>query len=285
MTIDDLKRNLEESEDGVFLLDGKYLIHLTLKDRFGQSIIFKKINEDKNSDDEDVDSNYDDLFDSQSYYSDYCFKIKKEELAEKEHIEYYLERFENAKHRHIVATKDETPTYTIYDINDIIKIKAIINTFQHKYSDVAFEYYLKELKVSNLKNLYNLKNKNGLMPMSKDFFNGIYVTRGKITKEIEKQKFMNSKVVYEQKQDGTSKKVPSIKNRYLERVRNALNIRKNPNGTTYTDDVVNIVLKMARIKKMTKTKRVSGISSLLTSKREKSDVDRLVKTKAIIDKI
>ena len=285
MVIESLIKNIEDSKLGVFELNNKYQIHTTRlsADKKGYNIYFKKRNED---------GEYDvyDQFNDENIFTDYSVFISKEDLKREPNIEFYIEKFENANRRKIMADRNAIISYSEYSTDEIIKIKTLINSLENGYADVAFNIYFAELKNHNLRRYYNISRKTKgidgnfnnakytvfdqdrsrgkgetINPLYPDLFNGIKIA-GK-TSKYEKELFLCN---------------DSIREHYLNKVRNALNIRLNPNGTIHTDFVIRAVLRIANAKKTNKKVKQKSIRSLFVN-RDEEVKERFTKIKQVFD--
>lgn len=287
MIIETLIKSIENSEFGFFELNNKFLIHTvsTSADNKGYAIYFKKINENG------VFDVYDE-FDEENILTDYSAHISKDDLRNEPNIEFYTEKFEKAKKRRIISDKDAVISYSEYSVDEIIKVKTLINNLDNGYSDVAFNIYLSELKKHNVRRYYNLSKKskqiNGefstekyttydkdgnkgkgetVHPLTSDLFNGIKVI-SKASK-FEKELFLCNE---------------NLREHYLSKVRNALNLRRNPNGTIHTDFVIRAVLQIANAKKTNKKVKQKKIRSLFVN-RDNEIKENFIKRKQAFDNL
>jgi len=285
MVIESLIKSIENSKLGIFELNDKFQIHTARlsTDKKGYNIYFKKRNED---------GEYDiyDEFDEENIFTDYSTYISKEDLKKEPNIEFYTEKFEKANRRKIMADRNAIISYSEYSTDEIIKIKTLINSLENGYADVAFSIYFAELKSHNLRRYYNISRKTKgidggfnnakytvfdqygnrgkdetINPLYPDLFNGIKIA-GKTTK-YEKELFLCN---------------DSLREHYLSKVRNALNIRQNPNGTIHTDFVIRAVLRIANAKKSNKKIKQKNIRSLFVN-RDDEEKERFTKIKQVFD--
>lgn len=280
---------LEIEENGSIVINDMYNIHTAkpVRNVKKYAFYFKKIHE-HNSDNYELDDLYEQL-------SDYVATISYEEIREQPNIEFYLDRFKNANKRHITGDASKAPVYTEYASDEIINIKTIIKSFPNKYADVAFKIYINELRSHNLRKFYGVKkevktnNKEERIRIKK--YNTFDINQNKITTEsiepLDKDMFDGLKIYrgYQPREKELFLSNYKLKMKYISKVRDALNIRKFPNGTSYTDIVITNTVRIAGTMNMAKKQRTNRLTGLLTNKKYDNNNDMLLYRKDTIDRI
>lgn len=230
------------NENKEFLFNDKYSIFDIKPNGELLLVYFLKV---EDIPDEDLDE--DELEEIRLLYG-YSFSIGKDEQKDYPDINYYASKFETAKRRNIVGHQRDL-SYKKLTAKEVRQAKTIIATLDNGFKDMAFLIYVEEIKKYTLMARDKGNNsKPKIEPLHTPLFKES-IEPSTRNLAIEKTMFMGS---------------PTLHRKYTSKVVSALDIRRNPFGTRYTEFVINKAINLAKKKTKSKEKTADRLSSFFT---------------------